>query len=94
MLRGVCWRLAVQFQEKLTKQEVDHVVRVVRALVKKAKARYEVTMAMIKKKAKIKVKGILTDRTCLRAEQRRGHWGDGGKGKKHEATRNGTPCEF
>lgn len=90
MLRRVCWRLAVQFQEKLTKKEVDKIVCVIRALVKKAKARYEVTMAMIKKKAKIKVKGIWTDCSCLRAGQGRGPWHreGGGGGKKHEATQN------
>ena len=40
-------------KEKLSKNDIDRCVGVIRAMVKNAKARFEITLAMIKKRAKI-----------------------------------------
>ena len=42
-------------KEKLSRKDVTNLVRILRSMIKKAKARYEVTLTMLKKRAKCKV---------------------------------------
>ena len=42
-------------KSKLKKADVDRIAKIIRAMIKHAKARYEVTLSMIKKRAKVKV---------------------------------------
>ena len=42
-------------KDKLSKKDITNLVKILRAMISKAKARYEITLSMLKKRAKCKV---------------------------------------
>ena len=52
----------------LTKKDITSLIKVIKAMIKKAKARYEITLAMVIKRAKVKA----SERTARKALQKRG----------------------